>query len=595
MNQSSPNSRSANVGWDYQQMVKCGRKLTANVDNLPVVRIALLGDNSAQQLVNVLKASVLGQGFYPEIYDAGIDALAVEVLDEASELHSFKPQYVWLNLCSQAYRERFYHISTKAKETLPLNYATEIASLVDALAEKGYQVILNLLALPLERCFGNYSPRTLQSLQASITEVNRLLVEKSRHSPQCHLNDVGYLAARNGLEGWYDERLWAHSKYVCSPRCFPLVTESVAAIIRVTRGRLVKCLVLDLDNTLWSGIIGDDGLDGIELGGIGFGESFERFQRYLLQLKNRGLILAVCSKNDEAVARQPFQKHSGMVLKEEDIAVFVANWNAKSGNIEQIAKVLNIGLDAVVFVDDSVFERNEVRQALPMVAVPEMPEDPADFPAFLEAGGYFETVTFSEDDQNRAKMYREEAHRSTLQVGAKNIHEYLASLEMKIVCRLFDSQHLARIAQLLQRSNQFNLRTQRFSEGQCQEFMAHPERNPSFYIKLRDKVGDYGLISVVCAQRVEDRLEILEYVMSCRVLNRGVEQFTMTFLVNYCKAHGLATIRGEFIPTDKNKMVSKFYEQFGFKQTSAAEAKSVWELAVAEYALPKCFIQNDET
>ncbi len=583
----------AHAKHDYQRMVKCGQKLTANTGNFPVVRVAVLGDNSAQQLVNVLKASLLEQRFYPEIYDAGIDNLASEVLDENSGLHTFKPQYVWLNLCSQAYRERFYHVPTNETETLPANYAAEIFSLIDALAEKGFQIILNLLAQPLERFFGNYSSRTLHSLQASIAEVNRLFIEKCKRTPQCHLNDVAFLAAKVGLDSWYDERLWAHSKYLCSPRCFPLITESVASIVRVTRGRLVKCLVLDLDNTLWGGVIGDDGLDGIELGGMGFGESFERFQRYLLQLKNRGLVLAVCSKNDEDVARQPFQKHSAMVLKEDDIAVFVANWNAKSGNIEQIIKVLNIGADSVVFVDDSAFERNEVRQALPAVIVPEMPEDPADFPAFLEAEGFLETVTFSEDDQNRAQMYKEEARRTTLQVSAKNIHEYLASLEMKIICRAFDSQHLPRIAQLLQRSNQFNLRTQRFSQGQCKDFMEQPERFPCFYIKLRDKVGDYGLISVVCTQTVEDRLDILEYVMSCRVLNRGVEQYVMTSLVDHCRKHGLKKIRGEYLPTEKNNMVSKFYEQFGFIRVGATESASVFELAIADYVTPKFFIQND--
>jgi len=275
--------------------------------------------------------------------------------------------------------------------------------------------------------------------------------------------------------------------------------------------------------------------------------------------------------------------------------VFVANWNAKSANIEYISKVLNLGIDSFVFVDDSAFERNEVRQALPMLQVPEMPEDPTDFPAILEAGGYFEAVTFSDEDQKRAGMYQEEARRTTLQAATKDIDEYLASLEMKIACRPFDAQHMTRIAQLLQRSNQFNLRTQRFSEGQCQDFMAQPERFPCFYIKLRDKVGDYGLISIVCTECAGCRLEILEYVMSCRVLNRGVEQYTMTQLVSYCRAHGLAALRGEYIATEKNRMVSGFYEKFGFKQVGGTEARSVWELATTEFVAPKVFIQPDQT
>lgn len=576
---------------DYQQMVKCGRKLKANSGNLPVVRVAILGDNSAQQLVNVLKASLLGQQFYPEIYEAGIDSLATEILDDRSGLHAFRPDYVWLNLSSQGYRERFYAAGAEVKETLPANYADEISALVGVLAEKGHQVIINLLAPPQERFFGNYSAQTFHSLHASIAEVNRRFVQKCRATPQCLLNDLGYVAASVGLQNWYDERLWSHAKYLCAPRCFPLITESVAAIIRTTRGRLIKCVVLDLDNTLWGGVVGDSGIEGIEVGGIGVGESFERFQRYLKQLKERGLILAVCSKNDPEVAVQPFRNHSGMVLREDDIAVFVANWNAKSANIEHIIKVLNIGADSVMFVDDSPFERNEVRQALPAVVVPEMPEDAADFPAVLEAGGFFEAVNFSAADRNRTQMYQEEARRTTLQIRAKNIDDYLASLEMKIACRPFDSQQLPRIAQLLQRSNQFNLRTQRFSEGRCREFMERADQYPCFYITLKDNVGDYGLVSVVCAQVAENRLVILEYVMSCRVLNRGVEQFVITFLVDYCKKHGLSRIRGEYIASAKNKMVGKFYEQFGFRCCGGSEAQTVWELLTADYVAPKCFIK----
>ena len=577
---------------DYLKMVKLGRSLPAQGEGRPSVKLAILSDNSTQQLANVLRAELWEEGFFPEIYAGEIDSIAMEVWDEGSALHQFKSQYVWLNLCSLAYRERFYQAAPESKEGLPQAYAEEVSGLVAALAQRGCQVIVNTLAAPLERMFGNYSVQTLHSLHGSIAEANRRLVEMVKQDSQCLLNDVAFLAARLGLETWYDERLWAHSKYMCAPAGFMPLAESVAAIVRVTRGRLAKCLVLDLDNTLWGGVIGDDGLEGIELGGMGPGESFQRFQHYLLQLKARGILLAVCSKNNEENARLPFQKHSAMVLREADIAVFVANWDAKSANIEQISKILNIGADSLVFVDDNPFERNEVRQGRPSVQVPELPEDPADCPAFLEAAGYFETVTFSEDDQKRTQMYREGAQRATLQTGAKNIQQYLESLEMIIACEPFDPQHLPRIAQLLQRSNQFNLRTQRFSEGRCKEMMESPEEFPCFHINLRDKVGDYGLISVVCTQRSGDRLEILEYVMSCRVLNRGVEQYVITFLANYCKQHGLTTLRGEYLVTEKNRMVSEFYGQFGFAKIAASDAGSAWELAVAEFVPPKVFLKS---
>jgi FkbH-like protein len=579
---------------DYLPLAKLGRKLPPNENAFPVVRLAMLSDNSTQQLSNVLKASFWNEKFYPEIYEGEIDSIATEVLNDNSSLHQFQPQYVWLNLSSQNYRDRFYFARGKEKEALPANYAGEVLSLVDALLQKGYYVILNSLSFPQERFFGNYSAQTLYSLYASITEVNHLLVAKVKNTSQCFLNDLAFLAMKIGLDRWYDERLWAHSKYMCAPQHFPVIARSVVDLVKTTRGRVAKCLVLDLDNTLWGGIVGDDAMDGIELGGIGGGESFARFQRYLLHLKERGFVLAVCSKNNPEVALAAFRQHSGMILREQDVAVFVANWNAKSANIEHIAKVLNLGLDSMVFIDDSPFERNEVRQALPAVIVPEMPEDVAQFPAFLESLGLFETLAFSEDDRKRAQMYREEAQRTTLQISVKSIDEYLQSLEMKIVCQRFDAQHLPRIAQLLQRSNQFNLRTQRFSEGRCQEVMNDFDRSPSFYVKLKDRFGDYGLISVVCTEIKEKRLDILEYVMSCRVLNRGVEQYVMTSLVNLCKERGLATICGEFIPTEKNKMVVKFFEQFGFQQIEERNGKTTWELVVADYRAPKCFIQPEE-
>lgn len=574
-------------------MLKVARHASTNANGHPILKIAVLSDNSTQQITKLLKASLLARNFWPEIYEADFDTMQTEVFNPDSKLFSFSPQYVWLNLSMQNYRERFYSARAKEKETMPSACAAEIFAMVGVLSGKGCQVIVNLLAAPLERYFGNYSPMTLYSLHSSIAEVNRLLVNKAANTPQCFLNDVAFSASQVGLENWHDERLWSHSKYMCAPKYFPLLTESVADVIKTTRGKLVKCLALDLDNTLWGGIVGDDGIDNIEIGGLGAGESFERFQKYLLELKGRGIVLAVCSKNDEAVALEVFRKHPAMILREKDIAVFVANWNAKSANLAHVAKVLNFGLDTIAFIDDSAFERNEVRTALPSVIVPEMPEDPSLFAAFLESENLFETTTFSEDDRKRAQMYKEEAARTTLQISAVNIDDYLRSLDMRISCEPLDSLHMTRVVQLLQRSNQFNLRTQRFSEAKCRELMNNFEQTPSLQVKLRDKFGDYGLISVVCAQVSGAHLEILEYVMSCRVLNRGVEQYVMTFLANLCRSRNLSKIVGEFIPTEKNKMVAGFYQQFGFKAVEQSGSKSVWELTIANYVEPKCYIQKE--
>ncbi len=579
---------------DYLKLARTGSKLAGNIANRPVVRLAILSDNATQQLTNVLKGSLLEKGFHPEIYEAEFDTIATEVLDKKSGLFAFNPVCVWLNISSQAYRNRFYNAKAEEVHQLPAAYVSEICSFVSVLVAGGCQVIVNSLAFPQERSFGNYSARTLFSLYGSILEVNRLLSEPGGAKPPYHLNDVAYIASACGLDNWHDERLWTHGKYLCAPKNFPLLTSSVTDLIKTTFGKIVKCLVLDLDNTLWGGVIGDDGLDGIEIGELGPGEAFAQFQRYLLRLKERGIILAVCSKNDEEVARQPFREHPNMVLRESDFAVFIANWNAKSGNIQEIAKVLKLGLDSLAFIDDSPFERNEIRHALPELIVPEMPEDVSHYTSFLESENLFETTSFSDDDRHRAQMYREEAQRSTLELKSADITEYLRSLDMTMVCKPFDSLHLPRVAQLIQRSNQFNLRTQRFSEARCLECMNNPAEYATWYFRLRDKFGDYGLISAICAHILAGELHILEYVMSCRVLNRGVEQFTMAELVNFCKTRGLSSIVGEYIPTKKNKMVSGLYEQFGFKLAAQNGDSSVWKLNVREFIAPTHFIKKGD-
>jgi FkbH-like protein len=577
----------------YLDLVKLTGSLASNTGGLPLVRMAVLGDHATQQMVKILRATLFQEGFWAEIYEAEFDDMQNEIFDPASGLHRFRPGYAWLCFSSQQYRRRFYHAAPEAQPVLPARWASEIAGLAQVLVERGQQVIINNLAPPRERLFGNFSTRTPASLHTSVLEANRELAAATRGIAQCYINDVAFLASRAGLDEWYDDRLWVHSKYPCAPRHFPEIAWSAASIIKATRGRLVKAVVLDLDNTLWGGVIGDDGLERIEIGGLGAGEAYEDFQRYLLQLKQRGIVLAVCSKNDEANARLPFREHTGMVLKESDIAAFVANWEPKSGNLRRISRLLNLGLDSFVFVDDSPFERNEVRLALPEVHVPELPEDPALFGSALEAAGYFETTTFTDDDRKRGDMYREEAERAGVRERATNIDDYLRSLEMRMVFRPLDALHLQRVTQLIQRSNQFNLCTRRWSEAQCRESIDAPRRLPAFYFTLRDKFGDYGLVSAVFAEVAGSRLEIREWVMSCRVLNRGVEQRIIGCLSRVARDLGLAELWGEYRPTAKNRMVADLYPRLGFQSAGAADENTFWTLDLAALKEPASYIQLD--
>jgi FkbH-like protein len=333
---------------------------------------------------------------------------------------------------------------------------------------------------------------------------------------------------------------------------------------------------------MWGGVIGDDGVEGIRLSAHGDGEAFWRLQHFLRELRGRGVLLAVCSKNNLENALLPFEKHPEMVLRRQDITVFVANWEDKASNIRFIRETLNIGFDSMVFLDDSPFERNLVRSVLPEVVVPELPEDPSEYVQFIASLNLFETISFSREDLQRAELYQKEAERKQAATAFGNAEEFLASLDMRITVARFDPYHLPRIAQLIQRSNQFNLTTRRRTESDCERLMHDPRFLP-LYVKLQDRLGDHGLISVVVLEDLGETVAIRDWLMSCRVLVRGVEQYTMNYVMEYAASLGAGIVEGEYIPTAKNAMVAEFFGQFGFEKTSDMEGHTHWARTVSSY------------
>jgi FkbH-like protein len=408
------------------------------------------------------------------------------------------------------------------------------------------------------------------------------------------------LAATVGKDAWCNPSLWHHSKQEISPSQAPLYGEHLARILAAVRGLSHKCLVLDLDNTLWGGVIGDDGLAGIQLGqGSALGEAFQAFQRYVKALKDRGIILAVCSKNDEANALEPFLKHPEMVLKREDISAFVANWENKATNLEHIAKQLNIGLDALVFFDDNPVERGLVRALTPAVAVPEVPEDPAYYIRCLTSASYFEAVSFSSDDFQRTAQYLSNQQRQALQSTAHSIEGYLEQLQMEMVVAPIDEVTLPRATQLINKSNQFNLTTRRYTQAQVQDLAADPN-TVDLQIRLKDSFGDNGLISVVLAKPMinsgETVLHIDTWLMSCRVLGRQVEQAVLNVLVEQAYQRGYSILQGEYLQTAKNEMVRDHYQRLGFENIATAvmddKVRSLWRLNLNHYVPLKTHIQT---
>lgn len=446
----------------------------------------------------------------------------------------------------------------------------------------GAVCIVQNLAAPPEGTFGSLDRKLEGTLRFLIDGVNAGLANRLRNSTDT-LFDVAGLAETVGLANWHSPNEWNLAKLPFAQAFLPLYADHVCRLLGAERGLSRRCLVVDLDNTLWGGVIGDDGLQGISIGqGDATGEAYLSFQRYLVLLRQRGILLAVSSKNEEETARLPFRQHPDMLIREEDFAVFQANWKDKASNIQAIAAALGLGLNALVFVDDNPFERNLVREALPSIAVPEMPEDPAFYARTLYSAGYFEAVTFSQEDIKRASYYADNSRRATLQRQAVDLEGYLASLEMEIDFHPFNETGRARITQLINKSNQFNLTTKRYTETDVARLEADP-RIHTMQVRLRDKLGDNGMISVVICRHTElDVLEIDTWLMSCRVLGRRVEEAVLRELLDHAKRRGAGRLRGLYIPTDRNKLVEQHYAKLGFTLVGVRDdGATVWELEVA--------------
>jgi len=571
-------------------MVKEARTLDLNQAKR-TVRLALLADFAPQQIIPLLRVLFARRGFALEVYEAGYDTIDLEVHDPNSGLYAFEPQFVAILMSSQKLKSRLYGSPSRDQ------FAHETISRITGLWTTFRQyskatIIQSNFVIPSERAFGNLELKVPNSIGAIFNEINYRITTESRSFNNVLLCDVDFVAAEVGRAVWFDERLWSMAKTFCRLEHLPRFAKNLTDIVTAAQGAIVKCVVLDLDNTLWGGVIGDDGVDGILLGDYDEGESFVYFQKFILELKRRGIILAVVSKNEHSNAIIPFRDHASMVLKETDIAVFVANWDNKADNIKLVQQTLNIGLDSMVFLDDNAFERNIVREFLPDVIVPEMPEDPAGYIRALADLNLFETSSFSEADAKRADQYREEAQRELTKHAFVNVNDYLASLGMTILLERFKKTRLPRIAQLIQRSNQFNLCTSRYGEAACEELMNDVNALP-FTISLSDKFGDYGLISVIVLKINGSVGEIDEYLMSCRVLQRGVEFMAMNQIFEFARARGIERIVGRYIRTAKNDMVKDFYAGFGFQKKSQGEnGDSQWELEVSAYQPRQTFFTN---
>jgi FkbH-like protein len=560
---------------------------------LTPLKLGIIGNGTLNLIVPALVASAARHGIdltcVATDYGLGVQA----ALDPDSELNRAGCDAVLIALDHRGLPLRPGVLDPAGAADSVDDAVALVGQLRAALAKTGALSIVQTLAVPPEPLFGSFDRLVAGSWPHTIDRFNAALLESLKDSRDV-LFDVAALAQSVGLAEWHSPTQWNLAKLPFAGAYLPLYADHLARVLGALRGKSRRCLILDLDNTLWGGVIGDDGLEGIVLGeGDPTGEAFLSVQRLALSLRERGIALAVSSKNTDEIARLPFRKHPEMLLREDHIAVFQANWNDKASNIRAIAEEMALGLDSLVFLDDNPAERELVRRFLPEVAVPELPEDPALYARTLAMAGYFEAVAFSDEDRKRADFYQDNARRVALKAKAGDVDAYLASLDMHITFQPFDAYGRVRIAQLISKSNQFNLTTRRYGEAEVEAL----ERDPQAFtlqIRLKDVFGDNGMISViVCRPRSPGVWEIDTWLMSCRVLGRGVEVMALREILAEARERGISEVIGVYRPTDRNALVKDHYAKLGFRDLGPGADGHEWSIAAdAEVKAPPMTVER---
>lgn len=561
--------------------------LKKDVSVFPTLKVSLLGDSATQFLALAIRGEGIERGYNIDLFEAEYNQVERQVLDPTSDLYSHDAKYTVLFQSTHKLLEQYSLMPVSEWNKL----ADERINFVRTICESvpGKIIYYNYPEIE-DTVFGSYANKVSSSFSYQVRKLNYELMNLAQQYPNLFICDIAGLQNKFGRDFMFDSTIYVSTEMILSIDALPYVASRTLDIIASIEGKFKKCLILDLDNTVWGGVVGDDGWENIQVGhGLGIGKAFSEFQQWVKKLKNRGIIVCVCSKNDEDKAKEPFVKNPEMVLKLDDISVFIANWENKADNIRTIQSILNIGFDSMVFLDDNPFERNMVRENVPGVTVPELPEDPGKYLEYLYTQNLFETASYSSADKDRTKQYQVEAQRVATAKKFTNEGDFLNSLEMVSEVSGFTSFNIPRVAQLSQRSNQFNLRTIRYTEDQIAAIENDPKQK-GFAFTLKDKFGDNGLIAVVILQEMDaNTLFIDTWFMSCRVLKRGMENFTLNIIVDYAKTRGYKKIIGEYLPTQKNGMVSEHYSNLGFTRM-AGSSTDQWELDVEDYKNRECYI-----
>lgn len=551
------------------------------------VKIAIISNFVCNSLENYLRCMLMGSGIAADFYMGEYNSYIFELINQESNLYAFQPD---LTIClldeNILFGEEYYpYVVAQMKTQFDLKLS-EIRTLSKKYVElSGSTIVFNTIPMSkviYDQIIDYKTKAEIGRLWREFEQNLLLLAEESRN---VIVLDMNIIYQRVGAEVESRASIKNFAKITLSEESVHEYAKEVKKVLVAQLGLGKKCLVLDLDNTLWGGIIADDGIENIQLGQDYPGNSFLKFQKSIKALKEQGVLLTICSKNEEEVALKGLSNHPEMQIQLKDFLVIKANWNMKSQNIEEITNQLNIGLDSIVFLDDSAFERNQVKEALDVVTVPELPADPADYTAFLLQNGWFNSIELTSEDWERTEKYIVQKKREDMRQQASSLDEYLWGLGIELYVISPDEYTLPRLVQLNARTNQFNMTTRRYTMQEM-EGMNAAENYEVIGFKAKDKVGDYGLIGSVIIEKNEEHENvwyIKNLLMSCRVMSRGIEDAIITFIVDRAAAAGIVSLRGEFIPTMKNKIVMDFYKNHGFAKRSSSENITVWELNDMEY------------
>ncbi|MDD6388903.1 MAG: HAD-IIIC family phosphatase [Bacilli bacterium] len=569
------------------------KKQLLEKNNLVEKNIAILGGSTTSNIKLILELFLLDYGIKPNFYESEYNQFWQDAMFDNKELDEFKPDIIYIHT---SYRNitNFPEITSDEEsinELLNMEFS-KFSSMWETLKRKYMcPIIQNNFEYPYYRILGNKDSIDIHGKTNFVIRLNALFSEYARNNESFYINDINYQSAQFGLDKWSDQFYWHMYKYALSMEAIPTLAFNVANIIKAIYGKNKKGLVLDLDNTLWGGIVGDDGVENIQIGQeTSEGQVFQEFQNYLKELKNMGIILNINSKNDEKNAIAGLN-HDDCILKPDDFIIIKANWNPKSQNIKEIATELNLGLDSLVFVDDNPAEREIIKQYAPDVETPDI-KTPDKYIQILDHSGYFEVINISKDDIKKNEMYKKNIERNKMISSFDNYDDYLKSLNMTSKIEEFIPLYYSRISQLSNKSNQFNLTTKRYSQSDI-ENIAADKNYITLYGKLVDTFGDNGVVSVVIGDKRNDELHIDLWIMSCRVLKRDMEYAMFDSLVKKAKKEKIKKIIGYYYPTMKNGMVKDFYKNMGFNLLNEDEdGNSTWEYTIpSRYTKKNKFIE----